>query len=64
MGYMSEDNTEAIELASSIAYDEVEKALLSDSSVAPEGEWKPGDPAIVKESKNGSFEKLIGFFQG
>lgn len=53
-----EENT-AVQAASELAFDDVEAILLATEK--PD-EWKPGDPAIIKNIKQGSFEKLMGAF--
>jgi len=57
-GYMiSGDDNPAVDAASKLAIDDVEAILVG---ATEEDEWKPGDKAIVKEPKVGSFEKLAG----
>lgn len=62
---MSDDNSEAIEAASRLAYDDVERAILSSDESVSDADWQPGDPAVVKrEPKAGSFESLVGALGG
>lgn len=53
---MTSGDNPAIEEAGRLAIDDVEAALLGSNPVK---EWEPGDPAIIKEPKRGSFEKLL-----
>lgn len=59
-GYMTDGDNPALDHAGKLAMDDVEATLLGNMDVAG-GEWKPGDPAILKkEPTMGSFEKLMG----
>lgn len=57
-GYMSEDNSKAIDAAQSIAFDPIDKARIEELEKLRKD--NPVDPRFQKEAPVGSFERFMG----